>query len=98
MKVTFSMIKTQYCCNDGEPCKSRCVAIWDIVNWDTVAKANFNSLSQPCMQTNSFGKTLCSSAAVTHSGKSKAVSFPFFSFMCLAFGSVTFLTPRSIRL
>lgn len=58
MKVTFSVIKTRYCCNDGEACKSWDVANWDIVNWDTVAKASFNSPSQPYMQTNGFGKML----------------------------------------
>ena len=92
------MIKTRDCCNDGEGRKSWEDANWDTVKWDVVARADFNSPSPSCLHTGSFGKMLRSSAPLTHSWKSKAVSFPFFSFMGLAFGSVTFLTSRSIRL
>lgn len=54
MKVTFSVIKTWYCCNDGSTCESRDVLNQDIVNRDIVAKASFESPSQSYMQTNSF--------------------------------------------
>lgn len=56
MKVTFSVIKTRYCCNDGSTCESRDVLNRDIVNRDIVAKASFESPSQSYMQTNSFAR------------------------------------------
>lgn len=40
MKVTFSVIKTCYCYDDGETCST-----WVVANWDIVAKAHFNSPS-----------------------------------------------------
>lgn len=47
MKVTFSVIKTWYCCKDGEACKR-----WDVVNWVVVAKQILTPhLSPICRQT-----------------------------------------------
>lgn len=91
MKVTFFVIKTRFCCNHGEPCKGWDVADWAIVNWDIAAQANLSSPSQAWLQTDSSGEMLSSSAAGHSLGRVKAFPSPFFSFMCLALGSVTFL-------
>lgn len=86
MKVTFFVIKTWLCCNHGEPWKG-----WDVVNWDFAAQADLSSPSRAWMQTDNSREMLSSSADRRLTWKGEGFSSPFFSFMCLALGSVTFL-------